>query len=315
MCAKMKSPDEFNNLVEFMDFLKDEATCLKYLEDWMWGGKMRCPYCGYEDPYRFKDGKRFKCRNCREAFTAKIGTIFQSSQLPLKKWFIAIYLIASNKKGISSCQLARQIGVTQKTAWHMAHKIRTCLKLIPDEKLEGIIEIDETFVGGRNKNRHKAKRIKYAKLKDREYPDKMPVFGMLNRDGEVRAIVIPDPRKETLLPLIETHIKRGSTIFSDDWAAYDSLHERYNHSTVCHSKGRYREGDTYTNGIESFWSQLKRMIIGIYYRVTPKHLQKYVDELAFRFNNRKMTEGERVRHMFAHVNCRVSHKQLTLKYG
>lgn len=313
MSIKIKSLDDFNTLFDLISFFKDEMTCLKFLEQWLWNGKIRCPHCGIEEVYRYQDGKRFKCKQCKIEFTHKVGTIFESSNLPLIKWFMAIHIITSHKKGVSSCQLAREIGVTQKTAWMMGHKIRKTIEQIPTEQLEGVIEVDETFVGGKNKNRHKNKKVKNAP--GRTFKDKVPVFGMKKRGGEVRTVVIKDTTKKSLRPVIREHIKEGTVLYSDDWGAYDTLYRRYKYDSIDHSKGRYREGDVCTNGIESFWSHLKRMIIGIYHYVSPKHLQKYCDEITFRYNTRNLKQGERLKLFLGQVNCTLKYKTLIKNYG
>lgn len=309
MCAT-KPLQQFDNILQLVTYFKDEKMCLKYLQASLYGeGRMVCPRCKHEDPYKYQDGITFKCRVCTHKFNAKGGTIFSDSRLPLLKWFMAMYLIGSHKKGISSCQLARDLGVTQKTAWHMAHKIRKSMQQVSYEQLDGVIEIDETFVGGKNKNRHKDKKVKKYE-EGRMYPDKTPVFGMLKRNGEVRTFVVADTTKKSLRPIIRENIKEKSTVYSDDWGAYDTLYRRYNYDSVKHSVGRYRDGDTCTNGIESFWSHLKRSIIGIYHKVSPKHLQKYVDEVTFRFNHRKMSQGERLIQLIAQSTYKVTYKQI-----
>lgn len=313
MDTKIKSPEKFKSLIELVSFFKNETICLKALEDWIWDGKIRCPHCGYEDPYRFKDGVRFQCKNCEQGFTAKVGTIFESSKLPLVKWFMAIYLIASHKKGISSVQLGKDLGVTQKTAWFMLHRIRESMKQNEDQ-LQGTVEIDETFVGGKNKNRHKDKRVVYGGT-GRSFQDKTPIFGMVTREtGELRTVVIPDVTGDSIQPLIKKNIEKGSTIYTDDWSSYGDL-KRYTTGSVSHGKGQYRNGDACTNKIENVWSHFKRMIIGIYHQVSPKHLQRYADELTFRYNTKKLQVGERLALLFKQLNCRIKYKQLISSHG
>lgn len=313
MCNKTKSPFEFNNQIDLITYFKDEKTCLKYIEEWLWEGNIRCLYCGHYTVYRYSNGVRFKCKNCKEYFSAKVGTIFESSKLPLVKWFLAMYLIGSYKKGISSCQLARELGVTQKTAWIMAHKIRNAMRKVDAEKLEGVIEVDETFVGGKNKNRHKDKKVKYTE--GRTFQDKTPVVGMMQRGGELRCTVTSDTKIVSIRPVILDNIKEGSTLYTDEWAAYKTLPLSYKQAAVDHSKGMYRNGDVCTNAIESFWSHLKRMIIGVYHKVSRKHLQRYVDEITFRFNSRHMKQGERLRLMFTQIRCPLNYKKLISNYG
>lgn len=314
MCNKLKNLEGFNTLLEVSDYFKDEITCLKYLEQWLWNGDMHCPYCGMNEKiYRYKDEKRFKCKQCMIVFSAKVGTIFENSKLPMRIWFMAIHLISSYKKGISSCQLARELGITQKTAWFMAHRIRKIFEQIPTEKLEGVIEVDETFVGGKNKNRHIDKKVKNPA--GRGFLDKTPVIGMLKRGGEVRTKVIDNTKTSSLRPAVMNHIKEGSIVYTDDWHGYDLLPESYNRKSIDHSRGRYRDGDVCTNGIESFWSHLKRMIIGVYHKVSKKHLQRYCDEITFRFNTKHLKQSDRLKLLLSKVNCRITYHSLTYNHG
>lgn len=312
MC-QIKSPDQFSSLAALVSYFKDEQTCLRYLEEGYWGGEMRCPFCGFDKPYRFKNGIKFKCRSCREPFTAKMGTIFQSSKLPMVKWYMAIYLIASHKKGIPSTQLARDLGVTQKTAWFMLQRIRESMKQ-NDEKMEGVLQIDECFVGGKNKNRHVDKKVKYGG-KGRSFADKMPVLGIINQEtGEARTIVIPNVEVASIEPQLRKHIETGSMIYSDEHG-YGDL-KGYTHKSINHAGKCFRIGDVTTNKVENLWSHFKRTIFGIYHYVSFKHLQRYANEITFRFNTRLYSTEERMKLLFSRVNCRITYKKLiSPKYG
>lgn len=304
----LKSPFEFNTILELTTYFKEEEKCIEYIKEWRWQGTVRCIQCGFAHVYHFKDGKRFKCGNCKEHFTVTCGTIMQSTKLPLSKWILAIFLIGGHKKGISSCQLGRDLGVTQTTAWHMLHKIREML-VQDDRQLEGVVSSDETFVGGKNKNRHRDKKLKYGK--DRDWADKTPVIGMMQADGFVKTKVLKDATNESIRPVVLQSVKRGSTLVTDEYKSYRIMHKFYNHEKLNHQKGFLSPNGFSTNNIEGFWSQLKRMIIGIYHKVSRKYLQNYMNELTFRHNTRKEKQGVRFAMMMSMINQKITYKQLT----
>jgi len=233
--------------------------------------------------------------------------MYDNTKISLKKWFVAIYYVTEGKKGVSSYQLARFLNVSQKTAWFLLQRIRNCFHLEQDEQLEGIIEIDETFCGGRNKNRHWDKKVPQSQ--GRSFKDKTPVFGMLQRKGRVIAKVVPDTKAKTLRPLINKYIKTGSTIYTDEWN-YGNLKERYNHDFVNHKARNYGHGDVYTNTIEGFWSIFKKGLVGVYQRASRKHLQRYVDEFCFRYNNREISTNARFDLLLQSSNRRLKYKDL-----
>ena len=285
-------------ILNFMTAFPDEDSCVRYFEKLRWGEKIVSPFDETSKVYRCRNGK-YKCRNTGKYFDVKTGTVFASTKLPLRSWVFAIFLFISHKRGISSCQLARDLGVTQKTAWNMLHKIRAFMKSLNNEPVSGETEIDETFVGGKNKNRHKDKKVE--KCQGRSFKDKVPVFGMLQRGGNVVAKVVPDTKASTLEPLIHKYIRANSDVFTDGWE-YKGLENDYSQYSVDHSRSFYgktivtSEGEVInvsTNGIENVWSHFKRMIFGTYYKVSKQHLQRYVDEFVFRFNTRKRGEFER----------------------
>lgn len=291
----MKAKD---GILNFMTTFPDEESCIRYLEKIRWGDKVVSPFDASSKVYKCANGK-YKCRNSGKYFDVKTGTVFAGTKIALRSWIFAIFLFMSHKRGISSCQLARDLGITQKTAWNMLHKIRIFMESQNNRQVSGEVEIDETFVGGKNKNRHKDKKV--AKCQGRSFKDKVPVFGMLQRNGHVSAIVVPDTKASTLKPLINKFIKEDSTVFTDGWE-YSGLENHYRQFSVDH--GRHFYGETITtcdgerigistNGIENVWSHFKRMIFGTYYKVSKKHLQRYVDEFIFRFNTRKYSEIER----------------------
>lgn len=290
---------KFNSLSELIAAFPDEQTCIEYLEHNLWHGNVISPYDATSKVYKCR-GNNYKCKNTGRYFNVKTNTLFHRSSIPLQKWFIAIWLISSHKKGISSVQLSKDIGVTQKTAWLMLHKIR---EVYADEnglhnddegsdgKLSENVEIDESFIGGKNKNRHRDKKVE--KCQGRSFKDKVPVFGLLERGKRVIAKVVPNTRVKTLQSLIYKYVRVGSNLYSDEWDYGKDTDLWYYHRHVDHSKGFYGDGDLTSNGIESFWAVVKRSIMGIYYHWSKKYMQKYIDECVFRFNTRKITDKER----------------------
>lgn len=306
MCQPI--PTQFNTLLEVATYFTTEDRCIEHIKQWRWKGLVRCVYCGFHRVYEFKNGKNFKCGNCKEHFTVTSGTIFHSTKLPLSKWIMAMFLIGTHKKGISSCQLARDLGITQKTAWFIAQKIRELL-IQDDTLLEGVVSSDEAFVGGKNKNRHKAKRMAYQK--GREFKDKTPVIGMMQADGYVKAKVLPDVGLKSIRNAVITSVKKGAVLVTDEWNAYKGMGKYYQHEVVDHGRGTYvNQSGFSSNNIEGFWSHLKRMIIGVYHKVSPKYLQRYVNELTFRHNTRKENSGARLVMMMERIEKKITYKKI-----
>ncbi len=285
---------KFKSLHQFYEYFPDEVSCYKFLENQWWNDVPVCPHCGsIKTPYKvksrikFKDIPSYRCseKGCDLPFTIRTGSVFEGSKVELRKWFHAIYEVTLNKKGISSIQLSEKIGVSQKTAWLMLHKIREMFKNTDNDKLDGTTEIDETFVGGKNKNRHWDKKVKNSQ--GRSFKDKTPVLGMFNRDtNTIRLFVIKDTSPSSVEPLIYSNISLASTVYTDEWIAYRDLFISYKHMIVRHGQGQYANGDVTTNRIENFWSILKRGIIGIYHYTSRKHLQRYCNEFCVRYNNK-----------------------------
>jgi len=303
---------EFNNLYDFFEAFPDEEACLKHFAHLRWGDNVISPFDRLSKVYTCKRG--YKCKNTGKYFNAKTGTIFEHTRIPLKKWFIALYLLTSHKKGLTSRQAARDIGVTPKTAWSMLMKLRHAL--INDtltENIEGDIEVDETYVGGKNKNRHRDKKVDYSRggAGGRSLIDKSAVFGMAERGGRVMAQVVHSVDSNALLPIIYNDVKEGSTIHSDEWKAYKKLDKSlYGHESTKHKVGNYVNGNSHTNNIECFWSHLKRGIIGTYHQVSKKHLNTYVQEYCFRYNTRDLREQDRFNFALANADKRITYKQL-----
>ncbi len=308
-------PQDFNSLIEVIEYFSDEKKCLNYLLAQRFDGSIYCPHCGNEKVYSFSDGIRFKCGACRQQFTAKVGTIFEGSKIPMKKWFTAIYLVTSHKKGISSHQLAKDIKVTQKSAWFMLHRIRFALATGSFETKMGdggeTVEIDETFVGGKLINMHEKKRDA-AKLNP--HHNKTVVIGMIERGGQVRTMVIPNTTIEVMQTKVIDNISSNAHLVTDSHQSYKSLYQVYdNHRMIKNVEGHKTVGKYHTNNIEGYWSLLKRSIIGIYHYVSPKHLQAYCDETAYRYNTRTINEGNRVALTLSKSNKRLTYNTLIAK--
>lgn len=273
--------------MEVSDYFKRESTCLRYMEQWFWNGEPTCPRCGTKEQiWRYRDGKNFRCKDCNYMFSVKVGTVFEASKIPMRKWFMAIYLHGNMKKGISTYQMAEMLSVSQKTSWFMLHRIRQAFTVPADApKMEGLVMCDETFVGGKNKNRHIDK--KYKACEGRSFKDKTPVVGLMSGEGELRCVVVTDTKGNTLRPILAKHVKHGSMVISDEWGGYGGTKEDYEHYTVRHDKKQWVTAEGYTtNPVESAWSHFKRGIIGVYHQISKKHMQRYADDYAFRFNNR-----------------------------
>lgn len=281
------------NFQEFKKKFPSEPKIVEYFCNIRYGDDFKCRHCGSADIYATYDNRKMQCPACKNTFSVFKDTIFENSSTDLKKWFYAIHLFLNGKKGISALQLQREIGVTYKTAWRMLRQIRIAMgnkktkkkqdDNDDDDFMNTIIEIDETYLGGKAENKHMSERVAAKGIFE-----KSVVFGMLERDKEVRAFVLDDAKRDTIMAKIHENVKKGSQIMTDEHKAYYWLYSQFKHQVVNHSKGEYKKGaDAHTNSIEGFWSTLKRGVYGIYHHVSKKHLQHYVNEFAFRYNNRK----------------------------
>lgn len=313
----METNSEPQTLQQAILYFADPANCLNYLVARRpeWKNGVVCPICGSTTVGFLKNQLRWQCsvRHPKRQFSVKVGTIFEESPIGLDKWLAAMWMILNCKNGISSCEIHRALGVTQKTAWFMLHRIRLASQGKQGGKLggNGGVEIDETFIGGKSRNMHKAKRERV--ITGTGGKDKTIVMGMLERGGNVRAMVVENRGKRELQKNIREHVEAGAAIFTDELLSYDGLSADYQHAVINHAV-EYVNENVHTNGMENFWSLVKRQLHGTYISVEPFHLFRYIDEQAFRFNNRKMTDAERfdigVREI---VGKRITYKELTGK--
>lgn len=302
---------EFKSIFDLLKTFPDEESCIKHLEEIRWNGNPISPFDKESKVYKCTNN-RYKCKNTGKYFNVKVGTIFEDTKIPLQKWFLALYIFSSHKKGISSHQLAKDISVTQKTSWFILHRLRYAFDTPNFKKtLENEIEVDETFMGGEEKNKHADKRVEGTQ--GRSVKTKKPVFGIKQREGNVIAKVVEDTKASTLLPIIADNTKVGTIIYSDEWKAYNNVDKLKNcvkHERVNHSAKLYVNSKAHTNGLENFWSHLKRGIDGIYHWCSVKHLQYYVDEYALRYNSRDFTTFDRFNLVLQNSVQRLTYKKL-----
>jgi transposase-like protein len=297
-------------------FFSDYANCHRAVMDIRWpDGVVRCPHCGSENVTYLENQRRWKCyeKHPKAQFSLKVGTIFEDSPVGLEKWLPALWLVTACKNGISSYELARALDVTQKTAWFMLSRLRLALQGKDGGKLSGDVEVDETFIGGKARNMHKSKLRRLHLTMNNPMVGKVAVMGVLERgakgESQIRLQQIPSNRRRHVRPVIDEHIEQGSNIYSDSLKSYKHLSRadsEYVHNVIDHAHS-YVEGNVHTNGMENFWSLLKRTLKGTYVSVEPFHLFRYLDEQVFRFNNRKGSDAMR----FALALKGILNKRLT----
>jgi transposase-like protein len=304
-------------LQEAIQHYSNEQTCINAVAAMRWpDGKPTCPACAGKEHYYLATQKRWKCKECHKQFSVKLGTIFEDSAIGLDKWLVAIWMLTNCKNGVSSYELHRAIGVTQKSAWFMLHRIRLAMKDILPNKIggEGECEADETFYGGKVKNMHASRKLQLAQLRGKTVYNetKTIVAGVLDRKaGRVRASVVPNRERVTLDKIVRDFVKFGSTVYTDDHTGYMGLRTRFQHEAINKVNG-YVNGHIHTQGIENFWSLLKRGLAGTYICVEPEHLGRYVDEQVFRFNNRKVDDATRFELLLSQVQGkRLTYADLT----
>lgn len=300
---------EVKSILDLVQAFPDEQSCIDHLETLRWNGNVVSPFDVTSKVYDCK-GNKYKCKNTGKYFNVKTATIFDNTKMDLRKWFMAIWLVTSHKKGISSLQLGRDLNITQKSAWFMLQRIRNCFGLDNDDQLTGEVEIDETYVGGKSKNRP-AKIRKDESIETKERYKKSTVLGMVERGGSVRAMHVENASEMSLIPPIVNNISFDAKLYSDELTSYNKLERVYDHQTVKHGRGEYVRGRVNTNSIESFWALLKRGIYGIYHFTSKKHLQLYVDEFVFRYNTRRnVSENERFNLLLSNIENRITYKEL-----
>jgi transposase-like protein len=285
---------EPKTLQEAVVYFNDPENCISYLVARRWPNGVICPTCGSTKVTYLASVRRWQCSSShnKRQFTLKTGTIMEDSPISLDKWLCAMWLLLNCKNGISSYEIKRGLGISQKSAWHMMHRIRYAQHHGSfDKQMSGQIEADETFIGGEARNMHAGKRAQ--RITGRGGKDKTAVMGILERGGKVRTSVVANRKKKTLQSEIRKHVEAGSALYTDFLLSYDGLESDYAHQVIDHAVS-YVEGNCHTNGLENYWSLLKRTISGTYVSVEPFHLFRYLDEQAFRYNNRKdMTDSDR----------------------
>lgn len=310
----MKTENELpTTLIEAVRYFAAPEVCLSFVANLRWPTGPICPRCGGVDPLFLKTRRLWKCRACKKQFSVKVGTIFEDSPIGLDKWLPALWMVVNCKNGVSSYEIARALGVTQKTAWFMAHRIRLAMQTGTFKKMSGEVEADETFIGGRARFMHKDKRAKrptgVGGIR------KAAVMGLLERHGPdghsvVKLKMMPNVSRGYLLPEVRANVAPKAEVFTDAYAPYTGLAADYIHKVIDHAEA-YAEGKVHTNGLENFWSLLKRGIKGTYVSVEPFHLFRYLDEQAYRFNARKADDLRRfVRAVHGIVGKRVMYQAL-----
>lgn len=323
---------EFKSIFDFIRTVPDEASCIQYLEEIRWAGNVISPFDETSKVYKCANNK-YKCKNSGLYFNVRTGTIFESSKIELTKWFMAMYIFSSHVKGISSYQLAKDIGITQKSAWFLLHRLRFMFNHPTFKiKLQGIIEIDEAYIGGDDKNKHEYKK---THKRGRNNDTKIPVIGLLQREVSeiierphkiisgkivkekiiksptiINCNVVSNTTADTIHPIIKSKVETSSTIITDEYKSYIGLEKAYQHAKVNHSAKEFVNNLAHTNGIECFWSHLKRMIDGIYHWVSMEHLQAYVNEEELRYNSSKLTTNRRFDLILENMEGRLTYKAL-----
>jgi len=285
---------EPKTLQEAILYFADPVNCREYLVARRWPKGVTCPKCGSRNVLFMEKYNRWHCREKHEApqFTLKTGTVMEDSPIGLDKWLMAMWMVVNCKNGVSSYEIHRALGVTQKTAWFLDHRIRLMLQDEYAAKLSGEVEADETFIGGKARNMHKSVHERRISGMGQSAKDKTIVMGVLERGGKIRTQLIPDRQKHTLQPVIRKHVDPGTALYTDEMGGYKGLSNEYLHQIINHAV-EYVNGRVHTNGMENFWSLLKRGINGTYVSIEPFHLFRYLDEQSFRFNNRKLTDSQR----------------------
>jgi transposase-like protein len=294
--------NEPRTLQEAIVYFSNPENCVTYLVERRWPNGVYCPTCGRSDVAYIPARRVWQCktRHPKAQFSIKVGTLFEDSPISLDKWLLAMWMLANCKNGVSSYEIARATGISQKSTWFMLQRIRVALQGQQGSKLSGEVEADETYIGGLARFMHRGTRTR--RISGTGGAGKVAVMGLLQRKGQVRATVVPDTQRQTLHAQVREHVEPGTNLYTDAWVSYQGLDSEYVHNVIDHAEA-YVRGRVHTNGMENFWSLLKRGLKGTYVSVEPFHLFRYLDEQAFRYNNRKgLNDGERfdlaVRHIF-----------------
>lgn len=318
---------KLKTLQQAIQYFDNEQTCIDEIAQLRWpDGKPTCPACGHQDHYYLANQKRWKCKECWKQFSVKVGTVMEDSPIPLNKWLLAMWMMANCKNGVSSYEVHRAIGVSQKSAWFMLQRIRLAMRPETLKRIGGgrsTCEADETVIGGKLKNMHnrRKRQMGLGAVGDGYQKNKTIVMGVLDRDArQVRATVIPFARRPEMEAMLTTHVEPGTMMYTDAHVGYDNLKDFFPHDVINHMEA-YVKGKVHTNGIENFWSLLKRQLAGTYVAVEPFHLHRYVDEQVFRYNNRKhgdekLDDGDRFRILLSQIaNKRLTFAEVTGKTG
>ncbi|MCA1621400.1 MAG: IS1595 family transposase [Acidobacteria bacterium] len=301
-----RTTDFPQTLQEAIKYFSDPEACTTFVAMMRWPDGVTCPYCAGKALSYLSTVRKWKCMNktCHKQFSAKVGTVMEDSPIGLDKWLAAMWMIANDKNGISSYEIHRALDITQKSAWFLLHRIRLAMQNGTLEKMKGQVEADETYIGGLARNMHRSERGR--KVKGTGGKGKVAVMGLLERDGKVRAKVIRDATSLILHAEVRGNVEPGAELFTDAWQGYSGLHQQFIHQVINHAE-KYVDGQIHTNGIENFWSLLKRGIKGTYVSVEPFHLFRYLDEQTFRFNERKGKDADR----FIKTVRQIAGKRLT----
>jgi transposase-like protein len=294
-----------STLIGVVQHFSNKRTCIEFVKNLHWPNGVTCPVCASKEVTELRTRQLWQCRDCRKQFSVKVGTIFEDSALPLQKWLVALWLITNAKNGISSYEIHRSLGVTQKTAWFMSHRIRLAMER-GTILLSGVVEVDESYIGGSDKNRHEGKK---RRMNPQGPSDKTIVVGMVERGGDVIAKSVSSAKARNLRPLIRKYVAPNAILYSDNFASYDNLQSEYYRGVINHAQGQYVKGDIHTNTIEGFWNLFKRCLKGTHIHLSPQHLDRYLTEECFRYNQREQKDGGR----FVQATSQVFGKRLTYK--